>query len=199
MEQPSDADATRQVARMFADHAAVLQEASRVLPDAIARAAQAAIGAYRRGGKVLVFGNGGSFSDALHIEGELTNRFKRDHEGLPAVCLGAGGATLTATANDYSYQDLFARLVRAYGAKGDVAIGLTTSGNSENVVRGLARARELGLVTVAMTGRTGGKAKAHADVLIAVPSDETPRIQEIHIIAAHAICARIEDALFPPA
>jgi D-sedoheptulose 7-phosphate isomerase len=199
MKERSDADATRQIASMFADHSAVLQEASRALPDPIARAARAAIDAYRAGGKVLVFGNGGSFSDALHIEGELTNRFKRDHEGLPAVCLGAGGATLTATANDYSYQDLFARLVRAYGKKGDVAIGLTTSGNSENVVRGLARARELGIVTVAMTGRTGGKAKAHADVLINVPSDETPRIQEIHIIAAHAICALIEDALFPAA
>jgi len=185
------------VSRIFADHAAVVEEARKTLTDAITRAGSAVVDAYRQGGKVLVFGNGGSFSDALHIEGELTNRFRKDHEGLPAVCLGAGGATLTATANDYSFEDLFARLVKAYGVAGDVAIGLTTSGNSENVVRALARARELKLVTVALTGRTGGRAREHADILINVPCDETSRIQEVHIIAAHSICEMVEDALFP--
>lgn len=189
---------TAKVLRMFDDHATVLTATRAALAAPIAAAAAAVVRAYRAGGKVLLFGNGGSFSDALHIEGELTNRFCRDHEGLPAICLGAGQASLTATANDYSYQDLFARLVKAYGKPGDVAIGLTTSGNSENVVRAFARARELGLVTIALTGRTGGKAKAHADILLNVPCDETPRIQEMHILAAHAICALTEDALFPP-
>lgn len=189
---------TAQVSAMFDDHAAVLSATKSSLAAPIARAASAVIAAYRAGRKVLLFGNGGSFSDALHIEGELTNRFCRDHEGLPAICLGAGQASLTATANDYSYQDLFARLVKAYAQPGDVAIGLTTSGNSENVIRGLARARELGCTTIALTGRTGGKAKAHADVLLNVPCDATPRIQEMHILAAHAICALVEDALFPP-
>lgn len=186
------------IEKLFDDHAQVLAAARIALPDAIARTAHKVIDAYRAGRQVLLFGNGGSFSDALHIEGELTNRFCRDHEGLPAICLGAGQASLTATANDYSYQDLFARLVRAYGKPGDVAIGLTTSGNSENVLRGLEAARKLGITAVAMTGRTGGKAKAHADILINVPSDATPRIQEMHILAAHAICGMVEDALFPP-
>lgn len=188
-----------EVRRILEDHARVLDECREAFPAAVARAAETVIDAYRRAGKVLVFGNGGSFSDALHIEGELTNRFHRDHEGLPAICLGAGQASLTATANDYSYADLFARLVRAQGRAGDVAIGLTTSGNSENVVRGLAAARSHGLTTIALTGRSGGRAREHADVLIAVPADATPRIQEMHIVAAHAICELIEDAFFPAA
>lgn len=188
----------RTVERMFDDHARVLEEARGVMPARVVEAAAAVIDAYRAGRQVLLCGNGGSFSDALHIEGELTNRFCRDHEGLPAVCLGAGQASLTATANDYSYQDLFARLVRAYGKPGDVLIGLTTSGNSENVIRALQAARTLGVTAVAMTGRTGGRAREHADVLIAAPSTETPRIQEMHILAAHAICGLVEDALFPP-
>jgi D-sedoheptulose 7-phosphate isomerase len=186
------------VARMFEDHDKVLADSRATLPDAVAKAARAVIACYRAGGKVLLFGNGGSFSDALHIEGELTNRFCRDHEGLPAICLGAGQASLTATANDYSYQDLFARLVRAYGKKGDVAIALTTSGNSENVIRGLEAARKQGVTTIAFTGRTGGRAKPHADVLVNVPCDATPRIQEMHILSAHALCQLVEDALFPP-
>lgn len=194
---PSSSDIAA-IEKLFDDHAQVLAAAKIALPSAIASAAHKVIAAYRAGRQVLLFGNGGSFSDALHIEGELTNRFCRDHEGLPAICLGAGQASLTATANDYSYQDLFARLVRAYGKQGDVAIGLTTSGNSENVLRGLEAARKLGITAIAMTGRSGGKAKAHADILINVPSDATPRIQEMHILAAHAICGMVEDALFPP-
>ncbi len=198
MPKSSATDRDREVVeKMFDDHAATLAASRTTLPASIVAASQAVVAAYRASRQVLLFGNGGSFSDALHIEGELTNRFCRDHEGLPAICLGAGQASLTATANDYSYQDLFSRLVKAYGKPGDVAIGLTTSGNSENVLRGLRRARELGLVAIAMTGRTGGKAKDHADILINVPSDATPRIQEMHILAAHAICALVEDAIFP--
>lgn len=185
------------VQAMFDEHEAVLRDTRDALVSRIAEAGRLLVDAYQAGGKVLLFGNGGSFSDALHIEGELTNRFHRDHEGLPAIALGAGQASLTATANDYSYDDLFARLVKAYGRPGDVALGLTTSGNSKNVVRGLVRARELGLKTIAFTGRTGGRAADHADLLLNVPSDCTPRIQEMHILAAHAICALVEDALFP--
>ncbi len=187
------------VAQAFAAHAAVLEEARQTLPPLVARAAAAVIAALRAGGRVLVFGNGGSFSDALHLEGELVNRFRRDRAGLPALCLGAGQAGLTATANDYSYADLFARLLRAQARPGDVAIGLTTSGESENVVRALAAARELNVTTIAFTGRGGGRAAAHADILVNAPSDETARIQEMHGLAAHALCALIEDALFPPA
>jgi len=193
----TDDTAGQKIHAMFDEHAATLSATREQLVDRIGEAAQAVIDAYGDGRQVLLFGNGGSFSDALHIEGELTNRFHRDHEGLPAIALGAGQASLTATANDYSYADLFRRLVKAYGKPGDIAIGLTTSGNSANVVRGLARARELGLITIAMTGRTGGEAAAHADVLLNVPSDQTPRIQEMHILAAHAICELVEDAMFP--
>lgn len=192
------AAAEAQIGRILAEHDALSQALRIEFPRIVARAADVVLRCYQAGGKVLLFGNGGSFSDALHMEGEFTNRFHRDHEGLPAICLGAGQATLTSTANDYSYQDLFARLVKAYGKPGDVAIGFTTSGNSENVVRGFVRARELGLATIAMTGRTGGKCRDLADVLVNVPSDHTPRIQEFHIVAAHSICELVEDALFPP-
>ncbi len=191
--------ATGAIREMFDAHESVLRETRERLTAPIAAAAEAVVSAYRKGRKVLLFGNGGSFTDALHIEGELTNRFHTDHEGLPAIALGAGQASLTATANDYSYDELFARLVKAYGKQGDVAIGLTTSGNSENVVRGLERARGLGLRTIAFTGRTGGRAAEHAELLLNVPSDETPRIQEMHILAAHAICALVEESLFPDA
>ncbi|MBI4878932.1 MAG: SIS domain-containing protein [Planctomycetes bacterium] len=191
-------DQVAAVARVFAAHAAVFEEARQALPRLVARAAAAVVAALRSGGRVLLFGNGGSFSDALHIEGELVNRFRRDRGGLPAICLGAGQAGLTATANDYSYADLFARLLRAHARPGDVAIGLTTSGDSENVVRALAAARELNVTTIAFTGRGGGRAAQHADILVSVPSDETARVQEVHGVAAHALCALVEDALFPP-
>jgi len=191
-------DEIQAVRRIFEEHLALFQEAARDLPSAIAGAGQAIVESYRGSGKVLIFGNGGSFSDALHIEGELTNRFRRDRAGLPAICLGAGQASLSATANDYSYADLFARLLQALGKPGDVALGLSTSGESENVVRALARARELGLTTIAFTGEGGGRAGELADVLVAAPSRETARVQELHILAAHAICQQVEDALFPP-
>ncbi|MFH0946672.1 MAG: SIS domain-containing protein [Planctomycetota bacterium] len=185
------------VRQIFAQHVSLAEASAAVLAGAIVRAAGMVTEAYRNEGKVLLFGNGGSFSDALHIEGELTNRFRRDRAGLPAICLGAGQATLTATANDYSYTELFARLVQALGRRGDVAIGLTTSGQSQNVILALAAARERGLRTIAMTGKGGGLAAAHADVLIAVPSVDTARVQEIHILAGHIICQQVEDSLFP--
>lgn len=185
------------VREIFAQHIALAQDSVTELAGEIVRAGQMVTEAYRNQGKVLLFGNGGSFSDALHIEGELTNRLRRDRPGLPAVCLGAGQATLTATANDYSYTELFARLIQALGNPGDVAIGLTTSGQSQNVVLALAAARERGLQTIAMTGKGGGLATAHSDVLIAVPSTITARVQEMHIVVGHIICQQVEDSLFP--
>jgi D-sedoheptulose 7-phosphate isomerase len=134
-------------------------------------------------------------SDALHIEGELVGRFAIDRKGLPAVAL-AGPAGLTATANDYSYDDVFARLFEAHHRPGDVAVGLSTSGNSENVVRALAKARALGAGTIALTGTGGGRCAELADVCIAVPSTNTPRIQELHITVGHLLCDVVERALF---
>ncbi len=162
-------------------------------------AAELLISAYRQGGKALLFGNGGSMTDALHLEGELVGRFGYDRPGLPAVALGGGAAGLTAIANDYGYDELFARLLAAQARPGDVAVGFSTSGNSANVVRAFRRARELKLPCIAFTGAGGGQCKELADVLLAVPSQHTPRIQELHILAGHTLCDLVERAMFPRA
>ncbi len=178
----------------FDTHLEVARAAARDLPDAIESAARVLVDSYLGGGKAILFGNGGSMSDALHIEGELVNRFSVDRPGVAAVALGSP-ASLTATANDYSYDDLFARMVVAHHRPGDVAVGFTTSGNSENVVRAFEQAKALGAPTIAFTGEGGGRCAAIADVLIAVPSRETPRIQEVHITVGHMLCDLVERAL----
>lgn len=182
----------------FAEHQRVLADSVRELSGPLAQAAELLVAAYRRGGKALLFGNGGSMTDALHVEGELVGRFGYDRPGLPAVAL-AGASALTAIANDYSYADAFARMVRAQGRPGDVAWGYSTSGNSENVVRALRAAREAGLATLAFTGAGGGKCRELADVCLMVPSRHTPRIQEVHILCSHTLCDAVERALFPRA
>ncbi len=151
----------------------------------------------RDGGKVLFFGNGGSAMDAGHLAAELAGRFYRDRPGLAGVSLADGTASLTAIANDYSYADVFARQVRALGRRGDVAIGLTTSGNSENVVSALIAAREAGLLTVALTGASGGKVAGLADMCLRVPTDDTPRVQEACLHLGHTICEIVEREMFP--
>ena len=185
----------RVVAETFDQHRRVLDDAAAQLPASVEAAAELLCAAYRQGGKAILFGNGGSLTDALHIEGELVGRFAIDRRGVAAVALGAPAA-FTATANDYSYQDVFARMYEAHHRDGDVAIGLSTSGNSENVVRALRKAREMGAKTIALTGQGGGKCKDLADVCIAVPSDCTPRIQEVHILVGHTLCDLVERALF---
>jgi len=152
----------------------------------------------RAGGKILFFGNGGSSMDAGHLAAELAGRFYYDRPGLAAVSLADGTASVTAIANDYSYEDVFARQVRALGRPEDVAVGLTTSGNSGNVVNALIAARDAGLVGVALTGRTGGKAAATADICIRVPTEDTPRVQEACLHLGHTICEIVEREMFPP-
>ena len=149
------------------------------------------------GRKVVFFGNGGSASDASHLAGELLGKFAYDRPALAAVCLSDHTAALTAVGNDYDYGEVFARQVRGLGVAGDVAVGLSTSGNSENVVRALEAARALGLVTVALTGADGGKAAAAADICIRVPTDETPRVQEACLHLGHTICELVERILHP--
>lgn len=178
----------------FATHGEVLQASARDLPPAIEAAARILIDAYLSGGKAILFGNGGSMSDAQHIEGELVNRFSVDRPGVAAVALGSP-ASLTATANDYSYEDLFARMLVAHHRPGDVAMGFSTSGNSQNVVRAFEQARSLGAPCIAFTGEGGGQCTALADVVIAVPSRETPRIQEMHITVGHMLCDLVERAI----
>ncbi len=180
----------------FAEHGEVMAASMRALPEAVESAARLLVTAYLGGHKAILFGNGGSMSDALHIEGELVNRFAVDRQGVPAVAL-AGPASLTATANDYSYDDAFARMLVAHAQPGDVAIGLSTSGNSENVVRALTAARDAGLASIALTGEGGGRCADVADVCIAVPSRNTPRVQEVHITVGHMLCDLVERALHP--
>jgi D-sedoheptulose 7-phosphate isomerase len=168
--------------------------------DCIADAVTAAttmINALRNGGKVLFFGNGGSSMDAGHLAAELASRFYRDRPGLGGVSLADSTASITAIANDYSYDEVFARQVRGLGRQGDVAVGLTTSGNSKNVLEALRVAHEIGMHTVALTGRTGGKAVDLVEVCIRVPSDDTPRIQEACMHLGHTICEIVEREMFP--
>jgi len=149
------------------------------------------------GGKVLLFGNGGSAADAQHLAAEFVNRFLYDRPALPAIALTTDTSVLTSISNDDAYSRVFSRQIEALGKEGDVAIGISTSGNSPNVVLGLQQAREMGLYTVAFSGADGGKIKAAADVCLTVPVRETPRIQEVHITIGHAICELVEEALFP--
>jgi D-sedoheptulose 7-phosphate isomerase len=152
--------------------------------------------AFREGRTLLTFGNGGSSADAQHLCAELVGRFLLDRRPLPAVALTTNQALLTAWSNDYRFDDVFARQIEGLGRAGDVAWGISTSGNSANVVNGLRRARELELRTVGLTGSEGGRMAEYCDVLMAVPLRETPRIQEVHLVTFHAICGALEQRLF---
>ena len=163
--------------------------------DATVAAADAIVRSLRQGGKVLVFGNGGSAADAQHMATELVGRFVRERRGYAAVALTTDGCVLTSIANDYGYDRLFARQVEALGQPGDVALGITTSGSSGNVVSALETARGLQLTTIALTGRDGGAAGRAADVHINVSSDVTPRVQEVHMTLLHVICDLVETEL----
>jgi D-sedoheptulose 7-phosphate isomerase len=158
--------------------------------------AAAVIEAFRTGNKLLLFGNGGSAADAQHIAAELVGRFYEDRRPLAAVALSTNTSSLTAVANDYSFGDVFERQIQALGRPGDVAIGISTSGDSENVIRALDSARAQGLVTAAFTGSAGGKLKRSVDHCLRVPSDDTARIQEGHITAGHILCELVENTLF---
>ena len=149
------------------------------------------------GGKLLAFGNGGSAADAQHLCAELVGRFRLERRPLPALALTTNQALLTAWSNDHHFDDVFARQVEGLGRHGDVALGISTSGNSPNVLNALRRARELGLRTVGLTGAGGGAMGELCDVLMAVPLTETPRIQEVHLVTYHAICGALEARLFP--
>lgn len=164
---------------------------------AIADAASAISNSLRAGGRALFCGNGGSAADAQHLAAELSGRFYYDRPPLDGEALHVNTSYLTAVANDYSYDEIYARLVRARARRGDVVIGLSTSGNSRNIIRALEVAREIGAITVGFTGEGGGKMKALSDHLIAVPSKDTPRIQESHITIGHIICELVESSLFP--
>ncbi|MEJ5226639.1 D-sedoheptulose 7-phosphate isomerase [Thermodesulfovibrio sp.] len=148
------------------------------------------------GGKVLIFGNGGSATDASHIAAEFVNRFKRERPGLPAIALNTDMAVITAIANDYDYSEIFAKQIKALGQKGDIAIAISTSGSSRNVIKAVEASKKRGLKTIAFTSKKGEKLISRVDYAFAVPSEETPRIQETHITLGHILCELVEDILF---
>jgi D-sedoheptulose 7-phosphate isomerase len=156
-------------------------------------------GRLREGGKILFFGNGGSAADAQHMAAEFVGRFIPDRPALPAMSLSTDTSILTALGNDYGYDQIFARQIEAHGRSGDVAFGISTSGNSANVLAGIGAARQAGLYTVGFTGEGGGKMTGQVDVLFSVPSRITPRIQETHILLGHSLCELIDRNLFPDA
>jgi len=181
-------DASIAVKRALLEDEALLQN--------LEKAARAMVRALQSGGKILLFGNGGSAADAQHIAAELAGRYKLERPGLAAVALTVNTSVLTAIANDYSFEHVYARQVEALGGPGDVAIGISTSGNSMSVVHGLETARRKGLVTIAMTGASGGRLKSRAEICLQAPSNETPRVQECHILIGHILCEYVEEELF---
>lgn len=152
--------------------------------------------AFTNGNKVLFCGNGGSAADAQHLAAEFSGRFYIDRDALPAEALHVNTSYLTAVGNDYSYDVIYARLIKGLGQKGDVLVGLSTSGNSKNVVLAFEEAKRKGMITVGFTGATGGKMKEVSDFLLNVPSTDTPRIQESHILLGHIICQLVEEKYF---
>ena len=162
---------------------------------ALTEAADALVSAYRSGHKALFFGNGGSAADAQHLAAEFLGRYLRQRDALPALALNANSSAVTAISNDYGYEQVFARQLHALAKPGDVAVAISTSGNSPSVIQAIHCARSLGLFTIALTGASGGRIRGLADALIAVPSEETPRIQECHILLGHALCDAVEQAI----
>jgi D-sedoheptulose 7-phosphate isomerase len=162
----------------------------------IARVGHLCVTALARGHRILLFGNGGSAADAQHIAAELVGRFRRERPGLPALALTTNTSALTAIGNDYAFETVFARQVDALGSRGDVAIGISTSGNAANVRWGITAAKAKGLVTVGLAGKRGGALKQLARYCLCVPSEATPRIQEAHILIGHVLCEIIESCLF---
>lgn len=162
----------------------------------LAQVAEKLIKAYQKDKKMLLFGNGGSAADAQHIAAELVGKYYMDRKPLPAEALTVNTSSLTAIGNDYAFERIFARQVDALGNLGDVAIGISTSGNSPNVIEGIRAAKSKGMITIGLTGADGGQLKNEVDYCICVPSQDTPRIQEAHILIGHIWCELIERALF---
>lgn len=175
-------------------HIETAQKTLEVLTPDILKAAEVAIKTLKDGNKILIFGNGGSAGDAQHIAAELTGRYKVERRSLPAIALTTDTSALTAIGNDYGYDRVFDRQLEGLAKTGDIAWGISTSGNSENVIRALNLAKQIGCTTIAMSGRDGGKMKDISDINLIAPSSDTPRIQEMHITIGHIICQLIDNA-----
>ena len=189
----------QRIRQMFADSIETKMKAAEVLPERIVAAGQLLVECLVGGGKILTCGNGGSAGDAQHFSSELLNRFERERPALPAIALTTDSSTLTSIANDYHYNEIFSKQVRALGNEGDILLAISTSGNSANVVQAMQAAHDRGMRIVSLTGREGGKMAAlHADgdVELRVPADSTARIQEVHLLVIHALCDYIDQQLF---
>ncbi len=197
MSQPESERRLAHLRASFEESAAVKRAALEACGETIDRAAALLIETLERGGKVLTFGNGGSAADAQHFADELAGRFDRERPALPALALTANTSDLTAIGNDYGFDHVFARLVQAHGREGDLALGISTSGNSPNVLAAVEEARDRGLRTIGLTGKGGGKLAGCVDVPVVVPSAVTARIQETHITVLHVLCELVDDALYP--
>ena len=181
--------------------ASSVENYTRVLKDVnlqenIEKIVKQSIVAFKSDKKMLLCGNGGSASDAQHIAAELSGRFYSDRPPLYAEAIHVNSSYITAVANDYGYESTYARMVEAAGREGDIFVGISTSGNSPNVVKAMKKAKEIGMLTVGFTGRDGGKIQEICDIMIRIPSDDTPRIQEAHILVGHIICQLIEEEMF---
>jgi D-sedoheptulose 7-phosphate isomerase len=185
------------VERLYREHAEAAREFFASGAEQVGAVAGAFIESLRAGRTLFFFGNGGSAADAQHLAAEFVNRFARDRPGLPAIALTTDASVLTSIGNDFSFDRVFARQIEALGRAGDVAVGISTSGRSPNVLAGLRAARERGLTTVGFTGGDGGTMRGLCDRLVLVPSRMTPRIQEVHILVGHIVCQLVDDALFP--
>lgn len=183
------------VSRTLAESARIKSELAKET-DLIIQIAEAFIATYQRGGKVILFGNGGSAADAQHIAAELVGRFKKERAALPAIALTTNTSILTALANDYSFDDIFARQVEAMAKEGDLCVGISTSGNSPNVLAGIKKAAKLGAKTIGFTGQSGGELAMITNLCLKAPSNDIPRIQEAHITVGHIICDLVERELF---
>jgi len=164
--------------------------------DIISLMAKTLVEAYKQGNKVILCGNGGSASDAQHIEGELVGRFKMERRALPAIAITANTSTMTAIANDYGYGEVFRRAVEAHGKPGDILIAISTSGNSQNVISAAEQAKKQGMKIIGLLGGNGGKLEKLSDIAFVAPSNDTPRIQECHILVGHILCDLIERGVF---
>lgn len=197
--QPNKSQTTSNIEKMFDDSIATKQQAKTVLVEPIANAVTLLINALEDNKKTLICGNGGSAADSQHFAAELICRFERERPSLPSIALTTDTSAITAISNDYSFEEVFARQVAGLGQQGDVLIAISTSGNSENIIRAIAVAHEKGMAVLALTGRDGGKISAllkDSDIEIRVPTESTARTQEVHILTLHCLCDQIDELMF---
>jgi D-sedoheptulose 7-phosphate isomerase len=186
-----------EVKRQMLDSAEVKRHIAGQLSEEIASTALLIVDCFRSGGKLILFGNGGSAADAQHLAGEFVGRLRLERKALPAIALSTNTSIVTAVGNDYGFDTIFARQIEAWAEAGDVVVGISTSGESENVLKGIKKAKEAKAKTVGFTGKNGGQLAQIADIAIVVPSSDTRRIQESHIAIGHVMCDIVERVLFP--